>query len=188
MPDEKKKGLLMHIGSVNQEEKNEGFLMRYFKRFFNKQALDPLVRSFLTDALVGGVNRMINGTNNSPYGSAFQNLARNYNQMFQNNLFAQQPQLQAPVQKPTNTYSWNVVLLPSRAKATAMIEDINRVIATGNKVKVSDVNMAVDRPDRDYTDNEYGWAVPFTLADCQTILNEDGTCILVLPKPMVIKN
>ena len=183
MPDEKKKGVIPHIGGF-KEEKKTGMFERYLNRFFNKQSMESLARGFLYDFLIGGINRMFNGSNVNPSQQAFTNLTNNYSQMFRNNLFQQQ-QIPTGIQQLSN-YDRNVFPVESRVKALQLVDAINEAIRREGKVRITDVNEATDKPDNDWTDNDYGW---YSIEGYQIQPQVFGSkVLLILPLPVKIKN
>lgn len=188
MPDEgkapEKQSVIPHIGGY-KETRKIGFVERCLNRFFSRQALEPLIKGFLLDLLVGGINRMINGSNtpSAGYGS-FQNLRQDYGRMFQNNLMQNQG-LQRPTQ-PSNEFTVNAFPVESRAKAVELIDAINAAIRREGKVRVTEVNEAVDKPDRDWVDQDYGW---YDITGWQIVPQAFGSkMIVVLPMPVKLKN
>lgn len=178
-----KKTVIPHIGGYN-EAKKMGILERYLNRFFSKQALEPLIKGFVYDILVGGINRMINGSNTPTNYGSFQSLRQDYGRMFQNNLMQQQMYQQ---QMPMNTeFTRNAFPVENRAKGVELIDAINAAIRREGKVRVTEVNEAVDKPDRDWTDHDYGW---YDITGWQMVPQAFGSkMIVVLPEPVKLKN
>ena len=191
VPEKEKKGIVKHVGGFKDDEakKKKSFIYKYLNRFFNKQALDPVIRGFLSDILIGGIQRMINGNNATITPTAFQNLGNNlqaYNRMFQNNLMQQQQQQQQAISAMQMTdYSSNVYLVESRVQGIELINAITAAIKTHGFVRVSDVNEANDKPDKDWTDNDYGW-VDISGYQIQPQVF-GGKYLVILPPPINIK-
>jgi hypothetical protein len=188
MPDEGKlpenKPKVPFFG-IREDDRKVGLLERYLNRFFNRKAMEPLVKGFLLDLLIGGISRMINGTStpSGGYGGTFQSMRQDYGRMFQNNLIQNQQHFPS---SSGEEFAPNEFPVADRVSAIEFIEWINNKIRCEGKIRITDANEVVKKPDRDWVDRDYGW---YDITGYQIVPRTFGrSVIVVLPTPVKLKN
>lgn len=180
---EKKDGVLPHVGGFKPNEQRVSFLTKYFYRFFNKKALEPLFKRFLSDLLIGGIQRMINGSDTQVITTTHTDYSRRSSNL---NLLSSSS---SSTSKPALELAINEFLVFTRADAEIMLKGINDKIAREGKVSVAAVNEATDKPDNDYPDHELGWVKidQFEIEHIRDNEGQDKYLVRILPMPIKIK-
>lgn len=182
MIDEKDKALIEHVGGYS-EPTIWDYISEGLTRFFDKKALKPLLMGMLSNALHGGIDRVMkqSSTNFSvPAVPTIPQMVVDYRQMFTNGI--QQIQLPGSTDTPKNVYTMTDTESAYRVKAA-----IEAQIQLRGFIDIPTANYIADKPDSaDFVDEDFGWT---DISSARIEMYGSGSkCVLILPQPVVIKH
>lgn len=179
MIDDKDKAQIEHVGGYS-ENTIWDYISEALTRFFDKKALKPLLMGMLSNALHGGIDRVMKQSSTNFSIPTAPQIFTNYQQMFTNGL--QQMQLPSPSDTPKNIYT-----IVDTETAYRLKHAIESHIQIHGYIDIPTVNFMADRPDSaDFVDEDYGWT-DISMARIETY-GSGNKCALILPQPVVIKH
>jgi hypothetical protein len=178
----------LHIGGYSEDTFIDKILDAV-TRLFDKKAWKPLIKSMLLSGIHSGIDRMINNGNTNPYYQ--QNSVQgfmNYNQKFLN------AAVTTGVNQIFDGYGdnpSNVYIMCNEATAYRFRDTLINCINSNPKhyISVTKANRICDKPDRDWTDRDWGWTDVNAIYMARIEPRGHGEkYALILPPPVSIKH
>lgn len=178
----------LHVGGYSEDTIIDKVLDAV-TRLFDKKAWKPLIKSMLLSGIHSGIDRMINDGNPNPYYQ--QNTVQgfmNYNQRFLTNAVSNGIN---QVFDNSGDIPSNVYPMHNEAKAYQFRDVLVSCINNNPRhyVSVTKANRICDKPDRDWTDRDWGWTDVNAIYSARIEQRGYGDkCYLILPPPVSIKH
>jgi hypothetical protein len=186
VPAEKKKVEKVVQGTVKTKKKSDlakAFVaedIRNVGSYIVMDVLIPAAKKALSDIVANGIDMLLYGDSrrrsNSSSGSAHYVSYRDYSNR-NNDRFA------GDSARTRSGYSYDDVILETRAEANEVLDRMNEIIDTYKQVSVGDLYDLVGITGN-YTDNNYGWT---DLRSAEPIMARGGGWMIRLPKALPLK-
>lgn len=185
------------VTSAQAERRKRGLGRQFKETFFAGSGRDalgyaieevvvPAIRDTLTDALQGGIERLIHGNRGgvgrrsytTPWSNNDPNVGRfNYNAISKPTNAA--PQQQSFSSRGRARHDFGELLIPTHPEAREVIDQMFEILGRYGQVSVADL-LALTGIRPEHTDEKWGW---FDLENATAVRARNGMYRLALPEP-----